>query len=97
MRFPLLRVAGEPRELSFLLVDLVDQLHAAACEVFQGDLSSLACAELPHDLCHRILHVQLPADHQQIIPDPKTETLEIQDRGKHVIKSYFYINCIWTV
>ena len=62
------RISGADRELALLLADLAEQLYAAAGEVLKGDLALLVGVQLAHDLRHRVLHVQLPAHHQKVVP-----------------------------
>lgn len=65
-------VSRAERKLALLFADLAEQLHAAAGEVLKGDLALLIPAQLAHDLCHRVLHVQLPAHHKEVVPFGRT-------------------------
>lgn len=61
------------REAHFLLPNFSNQLHAASYKILKGNLPIFICAQLVHDLSHRLFHVQLATDHQQVIPTKGVE------------------------
>lgn len=55
------------RKTYFLLPNFSNELHAAPCKILKGNLPVFICSQLVHDLSHRLLHIQLATDHQQVI------------------------------